>query len=104
MLKGVHSFGKSFSALRRHNHSLRVSVPAAAYSTGSGTSPLSVRQFFEKESSTYTYLLVDKISKDAIFIDPVLETVERYTDYCIVHAKLEILDLYAVSPIFTLLC
>ncbi len=34
-------------------------------------------QLFEAESSTYTYVLGDPISKEAIIIDPVLETVER---------------------------
>ena len=41
------------------------------------TSNLFFRQFFEKESSTYTYLLADKTTKEAILIDPVIETVER---------------------------
>ena len=48
-------------------------------------SPLSVmaapkllfRQLFESESSTYTYLLADEETKDAILIDPVLEKVDR---------------------------
>jgi glyoxylase-like metal-dependent hydrolase (beta-lactamase superfamily II)/rhodanese-related sulfurtransferase len=35
------------------------------------------RQLFEKESSTYTYLLADPETKDAILIDPVRETEER---------------------------
>ena len=35
------------------------------------------RQLFEKESSTYTYLLADSASKEAVLIDPVLDTVER---------------------------
>lgn len=35
------------------------------------------QQLFEKESSTYTYLLADKNSKDAIIIDPVIETLNR---------------------------
>ncbi|EKX34149.1 hypothetical protein GUITHDRAFT_155822 [Guillardia theta CCMP2712] len=35
------------------------------------------RQLFEKESSTYTYLLGDEASKEAILIDPVVETAER---------------------------
>ncbi|XP_010866555.1 persulfide dioxygenase ETHE1, mitochondrial [Esox lucius] len=35
------------------------------------------RQLFESESSTYTYLLADKESREAVLIDPVLETVER---------------------------
>jgi glyoxylase-like metal-dependent hydrolase (beta-lactamase superfamily II) len=34
-------------------------------------------QLFEKESSTYTYLLGDPATKEAILIDPVLETIER---------------------------
>lgn len=35
------------------------------------------QQLFEKESSTYTYLLADTQTKEAVIIDPVLETVER---------------------------
>lgn len=34
-------------------------------------------QLYEPESSTYTYLLGDRDSKEAILIDPVLEMVER---------------------------
>lgn len=34
-------------------------------------------QLFEKETSTYTYLLGDPKSKEAVLIDPVIETVER---------------------------
>jgi len=44
---------------------------------GANSGRLIFRQFFEKESSTYTYLLADLPSKEAILIDPVLETVER---------------------------
>ena len=35
------------------------------------------RQFFEKDSSTYTYLLADADTREGILIDPVLETLER---------------------------
>ncbi|XP_069682555.1 persulfide dioxygenase ETHE1, mitochondrial [Periplaneta americana] len=35
------------------------------------------RQLFDKESSTYTYLLADITSKEAVIIDPVLELAER---------------------------
>jgi sulfur dioxygenase len=35
------------------------------------------RQLFDHESSTYTYVLADIISRDAIIIDPVLEQLER---------------------------
>jgi Metallo-beta-lactamase superfamily len=42
-----------------------------------GRASLIFRQMFEPESSTYTYLLADANTKEAILIDPVLETVER---------------------------
>ena len=42
-----------------------------------GTEGLIFRQLFEKESSTYTYLLADAESKEALLIDPVVETAER---------------------------
>merc|ERR1719230_901555 len=35
------------------------------------------RQLFDKESSTYTYLLGDSETKEALFIDPVIENSER---------------------------
>ncbi|XP_076135803.1 persulfide dioxygenase ETHE1, mitochondrial isoform X2 [Alosa pseudoharengus] len=35
------------------------------------------RQLFESVSSTYTYLLADTETKEAVLIDPVLETVDR---------------------------
>jgi sulfur dioxygenase len=35
------------------------------------------RQLFEPETSTYTYLLADPETKDAVLIDPVKETMER---------------------------
>ncbi|CAL4962174.1 unnamed protein product [Urochloa decumbens] len=53
---------------------------AAAYSTGSGADRrLLFRQLFEKESSTYTYLLADVAdpNKPAVLIDPVDRTVDR---------------------------
>lgn len=48
-------------------------------SQGSSTDeePMIFHQLFEKESSSYTYLLADPIAREAILIDPVLETVER---------------------------
>ena len=33
------------------------------------------RQLFDKESSTYTYLLADMVARQAILIDPVIEQV-----------------------------
>jgi glyoxylase-like metal-dependent hydrolase (beta-lactamase superfamily II) len=35
------------------------------------------RQLFDKESSTYTYLIADRETQEAILVDPVLEQVER---------------------------
>lgn len=35
------------------------------------------RQLFDPESSTFTYLLADEASREAVLIDPVLEQVER---------------------------
>ena len=42
-----------------------------------GTEGLIFRPLFEKDSSTYTYLLADAESKEALLIDPVVETAER---------------------------
>jgi glyoxylase-like metal-dependent hydrolase (beta-lactamase superfamily II) len=35
------------------------------------------RQLFDPESSTYTYLIADEITQEAILVDPVLEQVKR---------------------------
>ena len=40
-------------------------------------SPLLFQQLFEKESSTYTYLVADRDTREALLIDPVYETVDR---------------------------
>lgn len=37
-----------------------------------------IRQLFERNSSTYTYLLADKVTGEAILIDPVREEVDGY--------------------------
>uniref|UniRef100_A0A3Q2QGK7 ETHE1 persulfide dioxygenase n=1 Tax=Fundulus heteroclitus TaxID=8078 RepID=A0A3Q2QGK7_FUNHE len=34
-------------------------------------------KLFESQSCTYTYLLADKNTRDAVIIDPVLETLDR---------------------------
>lgn len=39
--------------------------------------PVLFRQLFDKESSTYTYLLADEATHEAVLIDPVLEQAER---------------------------
>ncbi|KAK4851941.1 hypothetical protein QYF36_019686 [Acer negundo] len=52
---------------------------ASSYTTSSHASKLLFRQLFEKESSTYTYLLADisHPDKPALLIDPVDKTVDR---------------------------
>ncbi len=53
-------------------------------STGQNSADLSVpqstllfRQFFDPESSTYTYLIADRQTQEAVLVDTVLEQVER---------------------------
>mmetsp|Transcript_45805 Transcript_45805/g.114598 ORF Transcript_45805/g.114598 Transcript_45805/m.114598 type:complete len:402 (-) Transcript_45805:123-1328(-) len=52
---------------------------ASKSAVGSGTPGVIFRQLFdlEFESNTYTYLLADPVSKEAVLIDPVVELVER---------------------------
>merc|ERR1711868_94031 len=52
-------------------------VTQRCFSISSMASSQIFRQLFEKESSTYTYLLGDSESKEAVLIDPVIETAER---------------------------
>ena len=42
--------------------------------------PVSLRQYFDKESSTYTYILFDKDTRKGVIIDPVLDQLERDID------------------------
>ncbi|PON83357.1 Metallo-beta-lactamase [Trema orientale] len=55
------------------------SSETTSFSSQSSSSKLLFRQLFEKESSTYTYLLADASHPDrpALLIDPVDKTVER---------------------------
>ncbi|XP_024979998.1 persulfide dioxygenase ETHE1 homolog, mitochondrial [Cynara cardunculus var. scolymus] len=61
--------------------SFRSKMEAVSYSTQSSTpsKKLLFRQLFEKESSTYTYLLADASHPDkpALLVDPVDKTVDR---------------------------
>lgn len=50
---------------------------------GQAESVMIFHQLFEAESSTYTYLLADEKTGDAILVDPVVETLER--DLTLVH-------------------
>ena len=42
-----------------------------------GNDKIGIRQLFERESCTYTYLVWDKVSLDAVLIDGVVETFSR---------------------------
>jgi hypothetical protein len=56
-------------------------VKTAVDAANSSKSPIVFRTFFEKETSTYSYLLVDSVTKEAVLIDPCLATVERDARY-----------------------
>ncbi|XP_041280899.1 persulfide dioxygenase ETHE1, mitochondrial-like [Onychostruthus taczanowskii] len=62
---------------------LRAVAASVATARGLATAPrgegrqLLLRQLFEASSCTYTYLLADAATGDAVIIDPVLETVPR---------------------------
>jgi sulfur dioxygenase len=45
----------------------------------SAPAQLLFRQLFDAESCTYTYILADAASREAVMIDPVLEQVEIRT-------------------------
>jgi sulfur dioxygenase len=72
-----------------HEHSLEHNLSYATASAGllnwvntvvdalAHRNPLIFRQFFESQSSTYTYLLADSVTKEAILIDPVVDTADR---------------------------
>ncbi|KAL7186104.1 hypothetical protein ACSBR2_027958 [Camellia fascicularis] len=53
--------------------------PMASYTTSSSSPKLLFRQLFEKDSSTYTYLLADQSHPEmpALLVDPVDKTVDR---------------------------
>ncbi|XP_014117887.1 PREDICTED: persulfide dioxygenase ETHE1, mitochondrial [Pseudopodoces humilis] len=54
-----------------------VATPRGLATAGGEGRQLLMRQLFEASSCTYTYLLADARSGDAVIIDPVLETVPR---------------------------
>jgi len=68
-------------AISRRN--FRTGLPASRPSTTTTTTMttpsngLLFRQLFDKESWTYTYILADEDTREAIIIDPVIDQVER---------------------------
>ncbi|KAG9448002.1 hypothetical protein H6P81_014130 [Aristolochia fimbriata] len=67
------------SGLTRSNLCPKIRSTMATFSTASESPKLLFRQLFEKESSTYTYLLADvgHPERPALLIDPVDKTAER---------------------------
>ena len=55
---------------------VRVAGRRLSQQSASGA-PVLLRQMFEPKSCTYTYLLGDRESREAVLIDPVLETAHR---------------------------
>ncbi|XP_009772129.1 persulfide dioxygenase ETHE1 homolog, mitochondrial [Nicotiana tabacum] len=64
---------------KQHWASSLIRAQMGSYSTTSSCPKLVFRQLFEKESSTYTYLLADALhpQKPALLIDPVDKTADR---------------------------
>src|SRR3954465_15558875 len=54
-----------------------LSTRPGAHSSKMGTGPMIFRQLFDPQSSTYTYLLADPVSREAVLIDPVFEQARR---------------------------
>src|SRR3954465_1534037 len=54
-----------------------LSTRPGAHSSKMGTGPMIFRQLFDPQSSTYTYLLADPATREAILIDPVFEQARR---------------------------
>jgi len=51
--------------------------PLVSTKSSGDSEPMIFHQLFEKESSSYSYLLADPTTREAVLIDSVLETVER---------------------------
>ena len=57
--------------------SLATSAPRSLSTSASLAANMIFRQLFDKDSSTYTYLLACEDSKEAVLIDPVIDNSER---------------------------
>ncbi|XP_052003130.1 persulfide dioxygenase ETHE1, mitochondrial-like [Xyrauchen texanus] len=73
----LRSCSRRISRIDPIDHGSPVFTPHRFYIGMMGTQGVLFRQLFEAESSTYTYLLADRDSREAVLIDPVLETVDR---------------------------
>src|SRR2546425_13223260 len=66
--------------LAASSHTLAAPISSPPRSDATGVklfTPMIFRQLFEPQSSTYTYLLADAGSREALLIDPVLEQARR---------------------------
>src|SRR6266850_4834418 len=54
-----------------------ISNPPRSEATGVKLAKVIFRQLFDPQSSTYTYLLADEKSREAVLIDPVFEQARR---------------------------
>ena len=52
-------------------------APAISLAAAAGGAPLLIRQLFDAETGTFTYLLADVASRQGVLIDPVFEQHER---------------------------
>ncbi|XP_042214437.1 persulfide dioxygenase ETHE1, mitochondrial-like [Homarus americanus] len=59
------------------NHSYPIRFTLRTMSALARDNNMIFRQLFDRESCTYTYLLADANTKDAVLIDPVIELAER---------------------------
>ncbi|XP_046383125.1 persulfide dioxygenase ETHE1, mitochondrial isoform X1 [Ischnura elegans] len=81
MIRTVLSYSKQFSKLQGvffNGNCKNITILRTMVTETNPFSPnFFFRQLFDRESCTYTYLLADVNSKEALIIDPVLELAER---------------------------
>jgi sulfur dioxygenase len=78
MIRSVlHSATKSVATKLLTTTDLNLSLTKFRQFSNMQSSNFAVRQLFDRESCTYSYLLIDKPSKEAVLIDPVIELAER---------------------------
>ncbi|XP_042452680.1 persulfide dioxygenase ETHE1 homolog, mitochondrial-like [Zingiber officinale] len=84
LLSSTSAFLSSYKAAIKTSRLAPLGLRAMAAYSAAAASPsrLLLRQLFEKESSTYTYLLADLAHPDklAVLVDPVDKTVDRDTN------------------------
>src|SRR6185436_18289846 len=69
--------GRSLASVCRVRAAFRREPYHGGSAVATHKEPMLFRQLFDSETSTYTYLLADETTRDAIIIDPVLTQIER---------------------------